>query len=228
MEAHPDDYYELLATAREVSQDEIKKAYRKQALKWHPDKQDAANRSFAEERFKLISEAYQVLSDPQKRSDYDRFGKEGLQGAGPVSRSPGSFSSFPPGFGGFSSFGGGPGVTRVVITSTGPGGVRVTQTSGGDSPFEHPFFSRGSMRDPFDLFHDFFGARGGAGFPSRAAGRSPFGSRFDDDADSDEELHRVMELSRQEEERRRMSEMQPDMEENAALKEALRRSMEDA
>jgi len=49
-------------------------------LKWHPDKQDDANRAFAEDRFKKVAGAYQVLSDEQKRSEYDRFGEEGIQG----------------------------------------------------------------------------------------------------------------------------------------------------
>lgn len=64
------DYYAVLQTPRDATPGEIKKAYRKAALKWHPDK-NPKNRKIAEERFKEIAEAYAVLSDPAKRSDYD-------------------------------------------------------------------------------------------------------------------------------------------------------------
>merc|ERR1719327_1652271 len=91
---HPDDYYELLEVGRNAASDEIRRAYRRQALKWHPDKQDADNRAYAEERFKLVSEAYQVLSDPQKRAAFDQFGKDGMQGAGSVPSDVGGFDGF--------------------------------------------------------------------------------------------------------------------------------------
>lgn len=73
------DYYELLGVSRTASDDEIKKAYRKQAMKYHPDKNqgDAA----AEAKFKEISEAYEVLSDPGKRQRYDQFGHDGMKQA---------------------------------------------------------------------------------------------------------------------------------------------------
>ncbi|XP_025889308.1 dnaJ homolog subfamily B member 2 [Nothoprocta perdicaria] len=76
------DYYEALGVSRDASADDIKKAYRKAALKWHPDK-NPDNKEYAEQRFKEIAEAYEVLSDKQKRDVYDRYGKEGLMGAGP-------------------------------------------------------------------------------------------------------------------------------------------------
>ncbi|MCC7260900.1 MAG: molecular chaperone DnaJ [Candidatus Latescibacteria bacterium] len=72
------DYYEVLGIGRESSQDEIKSAYRKQALKYHPDRNP--NNPEAEEQFKEASEAYEVLSDEQKKAAYDRFGHAGVEG----------------------------------------------------------------------------------------------------------------------------------------------------
>ena len=69
-----EDYYQLLGVNRESSPDEIKKAYRKLALQYHPDKNP--NDPSAEERFKQINQAYSVLSDPDKRAHYDRYGTE--------------------------------------------------------------------------------------------------------------------------------------------------------
>ncbi len=74
------DYYEILEIERTATQDEIKKAYRKMALKYHPDRNPDDKE--AEEKFKLVNEAYQVLSDEQKRAVYDRYGKQGLEGQG--------------------------------------------------------------------------------------------------------------------------------------------------
>lgn len=73
------DYYDTLELTRNATQDEIKKAYRKKAIKYHPDKNPGD--SDAEKRFKEISEAYEVLSDEKKRQIYDRYGKSGLGGA---------------------------------------------------------------------------------------------------------------------------------------------------
>jgi len=70
------DYYEILGVDRKASLEEIKKAYRNLAKKYHPDL-NPNNRKEAEEKFKEIAEAYEVLSDPQKRAQYDRFGKVG-------------------------------------------------------------------------------------------------------------------------------------------------------
>jgi len=74
------DYYELLCVARDAGQEDIKKAYRKVALEHHPDRNDGSRES--EERFKEVTEAYEVLRDPAKRARYDRYGKEGLRGQG--------------------------------------------------------------------------------------------------------------------------------------------------
>ena len=74
------DYYEVLGVKRDASEDEVKKAYRKLALKWHPDRHKDGKKDKAEAKFKRISEAYEVLSDPEKRKKYDRFGENWEQG----------------------------------------------------------------------------------------------------------------------------------------------------
>ncbi len=74
------DYYEILGVGKSASKDELKKAYRKIAIKYHPDKNP--DNPDAEEKFKEAAEAYEVLNDEQKRQQYDRFGHEGVRGAG--------------------------------------------------------------------------------------------------------------------------------------------------
>lgn len=107
------DYYEVLGVSKSASQEEIKKAYRKLALKYHPD-QNPGNKE-AEEKFKEITEAYSVLSDEQKRAQYDRYGHEGVNGfQGGGADFSDIFSQFSDIFGaGFESFfGGGSGSRR--------------------------------------------------------------------------------------------------------------------
>lgn len=74
------DYYEVLEVSRDCSGSELKKSYRKLAMKFHPDRNP--DDKAAEDQFKTVNEAYQVLSDEEKRSIYDRYGKEGLEGQG--------------------------------------------------------------------------------------------------------------------------------------------------
>eukprot|EP01062_Namystynia_karyoxenos_P066787 TRINITY_DN6071_c4_g1_i1.p1 TRINITY_DN6071_c4_g1~~TRINITY_DN6071_c4_g1_i1.p1 ORF type:complete len:268 (+),score=81.92 TRINITY_DN6071_c4_g1_i1:65-868(+) len=79
--AAEEDYYKLLGVGKKATAQDIKRAYRKLALKWHPDK-NPDNKEEASEKFREISEAYQVLSDEKARSQYDQFGKAGLKGGG--------------------------------------------------------------------------------------------------------------------------------------------------
>ena len=85
------EYYEILEVSKTASKAEIKKSYRKLAMKYHPDKNPGDKE--AEEKFKKINEAYQVLSDDEKRAIYDRYGKAGLEGQ-MGGRSSGGFGGF--------------------------------------------------------------------------------------------------------------------------------------
>ena len=116
------DYYEILEVSKEATPEELKKAYRKQAIKFHPDK-NSGNKE-AEEKFKEAAEAYEILSDPNKRQRYDQFGHAGMGNGGGYSGYGGGgmsmediFSHFGDIFGGggndpFSSFFGGGGGGR--------------------------------------------------------------------------------------------------------------------
>ncbi len=122
------DYYDILGVSKSSSADEIKKAYRKQALAWHPDRH-ASDKEAAEKKFKEINEAYQVLSDPQKKAAYDQYGHDAFN---------------PGGMGGGNPFAGGFGGQNGPFT--------YTYTSGGQNPF-----GEGGFGDPFDIFEAFFG-----------------------------------------------------------------------
>ena len=93
------DYYQILSLGREASEQEVKSAYRKLALKYHPDRNP--DNPEAEEKFKEASEAYSVLSDSEKRNSYDRFGHDGVAGADAFD--PSQFSDFADIFGDFFS-----------------------------------------------------------------------------------------------------------------------------
>ncbi|WP_198972186.1 molecular chaperone DnaJ [Xylophilus sp. ASV27] len=89
------DYYEVLGLAKNASEEDIKKAYRKLAMKYHPDRNQGEPSKAAEEKFKEAKEAYEMLSDPQKRAAYDQYGHAGVD---PNMRGPGAGAE---GFGGF-------------------------------------------------------------------------------------------------------------------------------
>src|SRR4029079_8034605 len=114
--AHRRDYYEILGVTREVSGGELKSAYRKLALAFHPDRNPGDDA--ASEKFKEASEAYAVLSDPEKRALYDRYGHAGVAGSGSgfgQGFDPsvfGEFSGLFENLFGFSGFGGGGGPSR--------------------------------------------------------------------------------------------------------------------
>lgn len=131
------DYYEVLGVTKSASADEIKKAYRKLALEFHPDRNKTKE---ADAKFKEVTRAYEVLSDQQKRATYDQYGQAAFEqgvGQGP--------------------FGGGQGGARSG--RYGPFSYTYT-TSGGGQDFDFGGFS-----DPFDIFEQFFG--GGSPFGQR-------------------------------------------------------------
>lgn len=139
------DYYNILGVSKGANDDELKKAYRKLALKYHPDKNKSPA---AEEKFKEIAEAYEVLSDKKKRDIYDQYGEEGLKGGAP----------------------GGAGPDGQGFTYQFHGDPRATfaQFFGSSDPFA-AFFGGGSgggmfddgMGDDGDIFAQFGGGRGG-------------------------------------------------------------------
>ena len=141
------DYYQLLGVPRTASQEDIKKAYRKLALKWHPDRCSPDKKAEAQTKFQEIGEAFEVLSDVEKKRVYDQVGEEGLRGGFPGSD--GSSSS--------SSSGGG-----------GNGGFHFNGGGGGGGPGMRSHFTHSNAED---IFRSFFGTSD----PFAADGDSPFG-----------------------------------------------------
>lgn len=138
--ANKRDYYEVLGVQRNVTPEELKKVFRKLALQYHPDKNPGNKK--AEERFKEVNEAYEILSDPEKRQAYDQFGHMGAQGG------------FRPGANPFDGF------TRGGGFRGGPGGGFGGFGGGPGGPNEGPE----NFQDIFgDIFSDFFSGRGGPG-----------------------------------------------------------------
>uniref|UniRef100_A0A5B7BZA3 J domain-containing protein n=1 Tax=Davidia involucrata TaxID=16924 RepID=A0A5B7BZA3_DAVIN len=126
------DYYKILQVDKNAKDEDLKKAYRKLAMKWHPDK-NPNNKKEAEAKFKQISEAYEVLSDPQKRAVYDQYGEEGLKGQVP-----------PPDAGG-------------------PGGATFFQTGDGPNVFRFNPRNADDIFAEFFGFSSPFGGMGGGG-----------------------------------------------------------------
>ncbi len=150
------DYYKVLGVSRDATDTELKKAYRKLAIKWHPDK-NQNNEEEATKKFKEISEAYDVLSDSEKREIYDAYGEEGLKGGIPAGKGAGGggfpagggsyhgmddemarhiFENLFGGGGGFGGFGGGrAGMGGMGGMGNGMGGHPFGGMSGGDDVF---------------------------------------------------------------------------------------------
>ncbi len=142
------DYYEILGVNKNSTPQEIKQAYRKLALKWHPDKNSTKE---AEEKFKEINQAYEVLADSKKRQAYDQYGHAAFDGAG--------FGAGGP-FGGFTRTNR-EGPFTYTYTTYGDSG-------GGQSPFEG--FDFGGFSDPLEIFEQFFGG----GSPRRRQQRAVY------------------------------------------------------
>uniref|UniRef100_A0A6G1SAD5 DnaJ subfamily B member 4 n=1 Tax=Aceria tosichella TaxID=561515 RepID=A0A6G1SAD5_9ACAR len=165
------DYYKILGVSKSATEDEIKKAYRKMALKYHPDKNKSAG---AEDKFKSIAEAYEVLSDKRKREIYDQVGEEGLKsGAGAA------------GGGGFSSAGAQPNGQSFSYQFHGDPYETFKQFFQSDGMFSSMSFGTGGGGNPMGaMFGDFeemdtdSAPRGHGGFARMNGGSGSFPGAF--------------------------------------------------
>lgn len=132
------DFYTILGVSKNASAEDIKKAYRKKALEWHPDRNKSAE---AGEKFKEINKAYEVLSDLKKREVYDQYGESAFSG----SASQGQYGAQQGRYGPFS----------YTYTTYGGGNE--------GSPFGGGGFDFGGFSDPFEIFEQFFGGMAGGG-----------------------------------------------------------------
>lgn len=134
------NYYDTLGVSKAASLSEIKSAYRKLALKWHPDRNKSPE---AEKKFKEVTQAFEVLSDPKKKELYDQVGHESFTSRGAAAGNPGG-----------SAYQSGP----FTYTWT-------SNTGGSSSPFAD--FDLGGFSDPFDIFEQFFGSTSSGNSRSR-------------------------------------------------------------
>ena len=139
------DYYQILGVTKSSSDDEVKRAYRKLALQYHPDRNKTKE---AEAKFKEVTKAYEVLSDPQKKQAYDQFGHAAFE-SGAAGAGQGPFGGAGGPFGGARTGQYGP--FSYTYSTSGDGGAG---------------FDFGGFSDPFEIFEQFFGGGG-----------SPFGAR---------------------------------------------------
>lgn len=152
------DFYQCLGVPRDADDEPLKRAYKKQAVKYHPDKhasKSEVERAAAESKFKDVAEAFEVLSDKDKRAVYDRFGEEGLKQGGGCQPPPG---------GGMGGMAGMPGFGGVHFSFSGPGGGGGMDAARAEAMFSQ-FFAKGGG-SPF----------GGGGSPFGAGDDDPFAS----------------------------------------------------
>lgn len=186
------DFYRVLNVAKTSSETDIKKSYRKLALKWHPDK-NPNNKKEAEKRFKEIAEAYEILSDKKKRDVYDRYGLDGLKqhNAGGRQHTDFDYDSFGSGFGGGFGRRGGfhfefknpDDIFREFFGTSDPFSAFFGESASGsydthDALFQDSFFNSGLPS--FGGMHPRLGAGGGGGgaFASFGNGFGDFGNGF--------------------------------------------------